>query len=168
MSKRRWMGAVPLSVVLRRTIAAAVVDSSAVAAVEFALILPILVLMTLAAIDFSFYIGTRIELEQAVRAGGQYALEDPTDTATITSSVQGATDLASVSVSVGSLACVCPGGATTPCRGDANYTRCTGNIVPAAFLTISGTTTHDPLFFSYLPWFSANMTVQQNLTMRVR
>ena len=54
-------------------------DRSGVAAVEFAIIVPVLLALTMGVIDFGMYIGTRIELEQALRAGGQYALKDPTD-----------------------------------------------------------------------------------------
>jgi hypothetical protein len=118
-------------------------------------------------IDFSMYISTRVELEQALRAGGQFALKDPTDSTTITSAVQGATNLASVSVTVGGLACECAGGVTAMCKGSNNYALCSDGSAPAAYITLSGSTTYDPMFLG-LATFTSNMSVQQDLTMRIR
>ena len=168
MTKRLAKRAAPAFFARRRLLRAAMAERSGVAAVEFALILPILVFVLLATVDFSLYIVTRLELEQALRAGGQYALDDFTDTTTITSAVLGATNLTGITVTVGSLFCECPGGTSAVCRGQSNYTNCTGGISPAAFLNISGTVTHNPLFFDYLSWFTSDMTVQQDVTLRVR
>jgi Flp pilus assembly protein TadG len=142
-------------------------DRSGVAAIEFALVVPMLMVLTMGLIDFSMYIGTRIELEQALRAGGQFALQDHTDTTTITSAVQGATNLSSVSVTVGGLACECTGGVTATCKGSNNYALCSDGSAPAAYITLSGSTTYDPIFLA-LATFTSNMSVQQDLTMRIR
>ncbi len=142
-------------------------DRSGVAAVEFAIIVPVLLALTMGVIDFGMYIGTRIELEQALRAGGQYALKDPTDTTTITNAIQGATDLASVSVTIGGLSCECTGGVSAVCKGESNYSVCADDSAPATYMTLSGSTIYDPIFVD-LATFSANMTVQQDLTMRIR
>lgn len=142
-------------------------DRSGVAAVEFAIVVPILLTLTMGVIDFGMYIGTRIELEQALRAGGQFALKDPSDTTTITNAIQGATDLASVTVTIGGLSCECTGGVSASCKGTATYALCLDSSAPATYMTLSGSTIYDPIFLD-LTAFSANMTVQQDLTMRIR
>lgn len=136
------------------------------AAVEFALFSPLLVLLVLATIEFAMYIGARIEVEQALRAGAQYALLDHADAAAIRAAVQNATDLAGITVSVGSLSCECPDGSSTPCRGEANYSACAGGIAPAGFIAIAGAATYDPLFAD-LSWFPFNPDISETLTMRV-
>jgi hypothetical protein len=155
---------------LRRIGVATAVDSGGGPAVEFAIIAPVLLLMIAGMIDYSFYIGTRIELEQALRAGAQYALKDFTDTATITSAVVNATDLTPLSVSYDPTTdsfCECPDGTPNICPGNSSYTGCAGGERPGLFITISGSTTFDPMFAD-LPGLAANMTVSQQLTMRVR
>ncbi len=164
MQRKRFVGS--LAAMSRRLGLEALTDSSGVAAVEFAVILPVLMVLTMGMIDFSMYIGTRMELEQAVRAGGQYALKDSSDSVTIASAVTGSTSLSGVTVNVGSLVCECPNGTSTVCRGDVNYASCAGGLPPAGFLTITATTTYDPIFANS-EWFSAGMSVQQELTMQV-
>jgi hypothetical protein len=155
---------------LRRTGVAAADDPGGAAAVEFAIIAPVLLLMIAGLIDFSFYIATRIELEQALRAGGQYALKDYKDTVTIEAAVKNATDLAPLTVTYDpttDLFCECPDGSSNSCPGDDSFAFCTGDILPAKFITISGSTTFDPMFAD-LPTLAENMTVSQQLTLRVR
>ena len=142
-------------------------DCRGAPAVEFALILPILIIITLATVDFSMYTSAQIELEQALRAGGQYALLDPSATTTIENAVTGATDMTGITVSVGSMVCECPGGATAVCRGGSGFTTCAGGVSPAGFIVINGTATFTPLFAGYLPWFSSTMPLSQNVTLRV-
>jgi Flp pilus assembly protein TadG len=137
-----------------------------VAAVEFGLFAPILILTILATIEFGRYIGARIELEQALRAGAQYALKDHVDTAAIEAAVQNATALSGIVVTVNPLACECPGGTSTPCRGEANYSACAGGILPAGYVVIAGATTYEPLFAD-LSWFPLDPDISETLTMRV-
>ncbi len=145
-------------------------DRRGVAAVEFAFIAPVLLLLTAGVIDFPLYIGTRIELEQALRAGAQYALKDFTDTATITAAVTGATDLSPVSVTYNPATdsyCECPDGTANACPGSTTYTACAGGQRPGLYVTLSGATTFDPMFPDLLG-LSSNMNVVQQLTLRIR
>ncbi len=150
-----------------RFVVAAKDDQSGVAAVEFALIISFLSLALMGSVDFGRYISTSMELEQALRAGGQYALEDHTDATTITSAVQGATNLSIGSVNVGALTCECPDGSSTSCRGEVTYALCAGNVVPAGYVTLDASASYDPIFVN-MAWFSSNMTIQQDLTLRVK
>ena len=124
------------------------------------------ILLLLPMIDFGQYIGVRTEMKQALRAGGQYALQDYTDTSGIQTAVQNATNLKSMTVTVGTLACECLDGTAAVCVGESGYAVCTGNVAPGAYLPVSASVTFDPLIAN-LPWFSANMTVQEELVMRV-
>jgi Flp pilus assembly protein TadG len=145
-------------------------DRQGVAAVEFALIAPVLLVMLAGVIDFSLYIGTRIELEQALRAGAQYALKDFTDSTTISAAVTGATNLSSVTVSYDPATdsyCECPDGTSNACPGNASYSACSTGERPGLFVTLVGSATYDPMFTD-LPGLSSNMTVTQQVTMRVR
>ena len=145
-------------------------DRRGVAAVQFAVIAPVLLLLTVGVIDFSLYIGTRIELEQALRAGAQYALKDYTNTATIIAAVTGATDLSPVTVTYDPAAnsyCECSDGIANACPGNDAYTMCSNGDRPGRFVTITGSTTFDPMFTD-LPGLSSNMTVTRDVTLRIR
>ena len=151
-------------------LATACVNRSGAAATEFALFSPIALLMIAGLVDYSKYIATRIELEQALRAGGQYALKDFLDAATVRAAVSAATDLTPLTVTYNPATdsfCECPDGTANLCPGNANYVPCAGGERPGLFVNIRGVTTFDPLFAD-LPGLSDNMTVSQELTLRVR
>jgi len=146
------------------------VNRSGAAAAEFALFSPIAILMIAGLVDYSKYIATRIELEQALRAGGQYAIKDFLDAPAIRSAVAAATDLTPLTVTYNPATdsfCECPDGTGSLCPGNDNYAACAGGERPGLYITIRGTTTFDPLFAD-LPGLAANMSVSQDLTLRVR
>jgi hypothetical protein len=70
-------------------------------------------------------------------------------------------------VTVGALSCECPDGSATSCRGEVTYSLCAGDVVPAGYVTLNATATYDPIFVD-MGWFSSNMTIQQDLTLRVK
>jgi hypothetical protein len=153
-----------------RRLAAVCISRSGAAAAEFALFTPIILVMTAGLIDYSKYIATRIELEQALRAGGQYALKDFLDAPTIRAAVAAATDLSPLTVTYSPATdsfCECPDGTASLCPGSPSYMACAGGERPGLFVTIAGATTFDPIFAD-LPGLSPNMTVSQELTLRVR
>lgn len=150
--------------------AAACIGRSGAAAAEFALFTPIILAMTAGLVDYSKYIATRIELEQALRAGGQYALKNFRDATTIQSAITAATDLAPLTVAYDPATdsyCECPDGSASLCPGHDNYLGCAGGERPGLYVTIRGATTFDPLFAD-LPGLAGNMSVSQELTLRVR
>ena len=139
------------------------------AAVEFALFAPVLLVILAGLVDFSLYIGTRLELEQAVRAGGQYAIRNPGNATAIANAVVAATNLpiTAANVSVGVPYCECLSGVANVCKGVLTYTPCADGLAPAEYLTVTANTTYDALFID-LPTLSAGMSVQQELVLRVR
>lgn len=76
------------------------------AAVEFALILPVLLIVLIGLIDYGFAMFNKMELRSAARAGAQYALGDSTDTSSITQTVVDASNLG-ISSSDVTLTCNC-------------------------------------------------------------
>jgi Flp pilus assembly protein TadG len=152
-----------------RRVASLMSPKAGVAAVEFGIFAPIILLMFAGLADFSMYIQDRLELEQAVRAGGQYALRNPGNPTAIAGSVVSATTLpiTSANVSVSALQCECLTGVTNVCTGDLNYTPCADGLAPAEYITIMATTIYDPLFLN-LPTLTSNMSINQQLIMRIR
>lgn len=140
-----------------------------VAAIEFGLFAPVILLMLAGLVDFSMYIGTRIELEQALRAGGQYAIVNPGNGTEITNHVLAATTLPLVAadVVVDPIFCECVDGTASLCPGDGAYAPCADGIAPGIYVGINATTVYDPMFLD-LPSLTSNMSVSQELILRVR
>ncbi|GIX10925.1 TadE/TadG family type IV pilus assembly protein [Elioraea sp.] len=95
-----------------------------VAAAEFAVIAPVMVLLLAGLVDLAGALQQTIRLESAARAGAQYAMSFPSDTAGITAATTSALGSADGTVSVVPAYCACPGGGTgvvacegTPCNG---------------------------------------------------
>ncbi len=96
-------------------------DERGVSAVEFALIVPVMLVMFLSISDYAVAVYHKIELASATRAGAQYALVDSSttlDTASILSVVQNSTllDPANLTVTVNET-CSCSNGSSVSCTG---------------------------------------------------
>jgi Flp pilus assembly protein TadG len=147
----------------------------AVAAVEFALLAPILMMILAGAADFGFREWSRSCLANAVAQGAYYAfLTGPTvSTTTVNSLVTNASSLAGVSVNtIAAVACYCPtgtpavlGSAVTPCTKacPADGTLPAG-ILPGKYIVITASYRQTPL----IPFASNNTllktTTQQTIT----
>lgn len=150
-------------------------------AVEAGFAISGLLLMLLPLVDFGNYIGARLELKQALRAGAQCALyrsclgvetfevavpqdyEDALD-----SYVQAATTLQNISFTVTSVTCRCLDGTTAICAGQSGYAVCASDdLAPGRFVTMQASVTMDP-FFPFMPWYGANQSVMEQLTIRVQ
>jgi hypothetical protein len=94
-----------------------------IAATEFAVVAPVLLLAVLAAHDVANLAQTSIRLERAVRAGAQQAAADPADLAAIRARVIAAwPELTEADVPLPVLACTCnasPVSCDLPCPGGA-------------------------------------------------
>ena len=85
-------------------------------AVEFALIMPVLLLFLGGVVDFGRAFYYRTELDQALRSGMQYTLKAPTDTAGIASVIQQSTALP-ITAKIPVTFCECYDGTTVSCSG---------------------------------------------------
>lgn len=85
-------------------------DNRGVAAVEFAIVAPALLLLMLGCFDIGNYIQTSLRLERAARAGAQYAVANSTDMAAVQARVIAAwPELTTANVPLPTLACQCAG-----------------------------------------------------------
>jgi Flp pilus assembly protein TadG len=64
-------------------------DGRGIAAAEFALIAPVMATLLLSTYDIGNAVQEQLQLEQALRAGGQYAMSFPTQTGGLTSTNDG-------------------------------------------------------------------------------
>lgn len=113
------------------------------AAVEFALILPILVLMLAGIADLGRMVYVRSVLESAARAGVQASFADPSATATIEAAVQTAitaSGITNVVTPSASQACECSNGTAVDCT---TGTCATGSV--RHYVTVTATTTYTPM-----------------------
>lgn len=68
-------------------------DDRGTAAVEFALLVPILMILMVSFVDFGIAFREKMQAEKAARAGLQYAIYDPRDNAGIAAAITAATGL---------------------------------------------------------------------------
>lgn len=148
----------------------------AVAAVEFALIAPVLALVLVGAADYGFAEYSRSCLANAVAQGAYYAfLTGPTvSTATIQSLVQNASSLTGVSVpQPAAAACYCPSGRPSALGSAVSCTptTCTVNgtsTAPGTYITISATYRLAP--WIPIPYYSglSDQTITETVTVRLQ
>lgn len=128
---------------------------SGASAVEFALVLPILVALTIGTIDLGRMAWTKMQVQAAARAGATYALVNATkafDAAKVASAVTSATTLTVTLPAQPSKSYGCPTGAdgasgvtavannTTPCP--------LNNTTPGTYVTVQAATTYTPIWMS--------------------
>lgn len=119
----------------RRTTTALIADRSGATAVEFALVLPMLVVLVAGLVDLGQRAYSNMVLANAARAGAAYAMIDPTDTAGIHLVVLQAANMTDASLAVTSNQfCECPDGSSVSCTGS-----CTGGGAIASFVDVTAT-----------------------------
>jgi Flp pilus assembly protein TadG len=103
------------------------------AAIETALLFPLLLLLGAGVGDFGFGVYDHMQLVSAVRAGAQYAVKAPDDAAGVQAAVEGAlsADPSAVSITV-STACECPGGGAALCSDV-----CADGLTARKYVTVS-------------------------------
>ncbi len=155
-------------------------DRDGLAAVEFALISPVLLLLLGGVIDFGLMMSGRSQLANGVAQGVQYALLKgaSASAATIKNIIQAGSSRSgvkpAVSVTVTGPACYCLSGqpavlSAGPAALSATYA-CTGNcpvagVVPQAYVVVIASYTYQPLvpFYSHLTSPTVTETVTVNL-----
>jgi Flp pilus assembly protein TadG len=162
--------------VIRHIFPALAASRSGTAAIEFALITPVLLAILGGMADFGLAFCDQSKLAVAVSAGAQYAFSQGQASQTATSSdvqskVQNALALAgsSVAVTPPALYCVSRGTSSTPpsssiSAGTVGQNCADGNL-PGTYMTITATYAYSPL----LPFYSqiTNTTLRQAATVRL-
>jgi Flp pilus assembly protein TadG len=131
------------------------IGRAGMAATEFALVLPALVMLMLGGYDVANAVQTNIRLQRAVRAGAQCALADATSMAAIQAQVIAAwPELTTANVPLPVKACECAGAAAACTQA------CAGGLVQT--VTVTAQRTLSPML---LPNFS---TSQGSAVVRLR
>jgi Flp pilus assembly protein TadG len=156
-------------------------DRRGLAAVEFALIAPLLLLLLGGVTDFGLMMSGKSQLANGIAQGVQYALLQgaSVSAANVQAVVQNGSSRsgvkASVSVKVAGPACYCVAGqpavlSTSSSALSPNYT-CTGSCpataaAPGAYLTITASYAYQPL----MPLYNqvSNTTVSETVTVRLQ
>jgi hypothetical protein len=140
-------------------------DQRGVSALEFAIMAPITLTLMLGAYDFGNAAQQQIDLQEAVRSGGAYALNHPTDVSGIQSIVQNSLPTGWTLTNTGgvaAVACSClnptDGSVTSLSECNAiNFATCTTPIT-GIVVSITATIAYnaiDPLFTAAIPNNSA-------------
>lgn len=126
---------------LRSRLRAAAKDVRGVAAIEFAMIVPVLLFMMVAIVDFGLAIYSDMEVQNAAQAGAQYAIAHGFNATSIAQAVTSATNLPGITVSVGPTKfCGCPssiGVANAACNST-----CSGGSTSGTYVTVSAQGTY--------------------------
>ena len=132
-------------------------DRRGVAALEFAVILPVLAMTLMAVIDLGRAIEQTLRLEAAARAGAQYAMFTPTDQAGIELAARGAlAGWGDVTILPAVMSCICPGAGAAACTS----TGCA--VALERYVSITITRGFDSLLIADLT------TLQGDMTLRIR
>jgi Flp pilus assembly protein TadG len=113
--------------IFRRLLARAARSTSGAAAIEFAIVVPVLTLMVIAVSDIGFGVYRKMQVEGAAQAGAEYAIRNGFDINAITNAVLSATNASTISASPSPTQfCGCATGSSinsvscgTPCPGGA-------------------------------------------------
>jgi Flp pilus assembly protein TadG len=144
---------------IRRKAAKTVSSTDGAAAVEFALLLPVLLFACMGLIDLGMAVFEKMELTSAARSGAQVATIDSSDSAAITAAVEDATNLSpSVATSV---FCQCSDGSSVACDE-----ACDVDLVKSTYVTVTATTTFTPVTPRIIPGFPDTIDLSGEVTLR--
>lgn len=126
------------------------------AAVEFALILPLLTTIVLGLYDLASVVQLRLRLADAVRAGGQYAAGFPTDSTGIMAAVQAALPSGwTNSAGTPTTRCTCWNGGTETDADCTAATICATGQTAARYVTVTASRSRTSLLLTGLGSASA-------------
>ncbi|MBI2254051.1 MAG: pilus assembly protein [Proteobacteria bacterium] len=140
------------------------------AALEFALVAPMLMVMATGLIDFGLAIRAKSEVEGAARAGLQKGFGNMWDAAAITTAAKNAfstktADQDSLTVEA-TPSCYCDGTMTASGSDCTKTTTCGGGAIVEYYLTVKVTQTHDMLLKYYV--FPSQLTLTSSATARAQ
>src|SRR4051794_34109950 len=134
-----------------RILARAAGDTSGVAAVEFGIIVPILVLMVVATADIGMGFYRKMQVEDAAQAGAAWATKNGFDANLISTAVTSATSAPGISVSPAPVQfCGCASGSSVSevtCG-----TTCSGGTLAGTYTTVSAQMTYNTILpYGFFP-----------------
>jgi Flp pilus assembly protein TadG len=135
-----------------------------VAALELAVLMPILILILVVTADLGVALEQSIRLETAARNGAQFAISYPTSTQEIrdqvSNSLPGWND---ITVGTPTLRCVCPGNAAIDCSNEV-----TCGTFTEQYLTITVSRPHRPVLRTSLSLLSSVSVIEGRAEVRLR
>ena len=141
-----------------------VFDEKGTAAIEFGIVATILCSLLLGVIDFGMGYWEKIQVGNAARAGGEYAIANGWNQSGITTAVTKATGLNSITASPAPTETYgCPS-ASAGITSASNGASCTGGGTAGAYVTINAQASYSPIF----PFASFANTVTLTATTIVR
>lgn len=129
---------------LTSNVRTAIRDRRGVAAIEFAIMVPILSLMVVSVTDIGLAVYRKMQVEDAAQAGAQYAILHGFDTNGISSAVTSATNSTAMTASPGPVqfyGCPTSTGVSVVSAG----TVCTGGAQAGTYATVSAQATYNTL-----------------------
>jgi Flp pilus assembly protein TadG len=125
---------------LRRFLSRPAHETSGTAAVEFGLIVPVLVLMVVAVADIGLGVVRKMQVEDAVQLGAAYAVVHGFDVSAISTIVTGGDSTISASPPP-ALSCGCAAGSSVTVVGCGST--CPGGATAGTYVTVSAQTTYN-------------------------
>ena len=134
---------------------------SGAAGVEFALLLPVLLIVAMGLIDLGMAVFNKMELMSAVRTGAQVAIGDSSDTTVISQAVTNSTNLNPTITTTAF--CECSNGASISCG-----TTCTLPLINRTFMRITATQSFTPITPRLIPGFPDVIPLSGQVTVRTQ
>ncbi|MGB9116946.1 TadE/TadG family type IV pilus assembly protein [Bradyrhizobium sp.] len=140
-------------------------DAAGVAAIEFAIMIPCLIVMTVGTVDLGMGIYRNMQVQNAAQIGAQYAMTNSFDPAQIASIVSGATGMQGISASpapVQFCGCATSSGVSSVTCGST----CPGGAIYGNYVRVSSQGTYTTLL--PYPMFASSFTLTSQSTVRVQ
>jgi hypothetical protein len=139
-------------------------DGGGIAAIEFAVIAPVLVLMFMCLTDLGLGISAKMQVDNAAQYGAQYALANGYNASAIISAVKNSSDMTPLTVT-STLICGCPGANGVLPRLSCGVA-CPDGSMPGSFAHVSVTHTYVTLLpYPVLP-SSFNLASQSTVRLQ--
>jgi len=136
-----------------------------VAAIEFAMVGPVLVIAVICTADLGLAIYRKMQVENSARAGAEYALLNGFNTTAISSAVMQATSSSGISASpVPSEFCGCA--STSGISAVACSSTCAGGVAPGTYVSVSAQATYTTIV--PYPVIANSFTFTAQSTMRLQ
>jgi Flp pilus assembly protein TadG len=139
--------------------------NSGAAAVEFAIVVPVLALVVTAVIDIGFGVHYKMQVEEAAQAGAQWAIKNGFDANAISSAVLSATNASAINASPSPATfCGCANGSSV--SNITCGTKCPSGATAGTYVTVSSQMTYNAIL-GYPGWPSSyNLTAQSTVRLQ--
>ena len=145
-------------------------DTCGAALVEFAFIAPVLGMMLIGLVDVSMYISSRLTVQRAARAGGEYAVLNTYDATKIAGAISAATAQQSAYMSAIEASpaptkwCACPDAATGLTAKTCGQ-KCTSGLTAGTYVTANARSTYSTVFA--WPGLARSSTITASSVVRI-